>query len=145
MEAWFIRTSMVARFTFFWHVFSTMSNKVPSFIYIFALMNTENARAQMRKGVLELCVLRVLGRGEAYASGISEALKQADLLVVEGTLYPLLTRMKNSGWLDYRWEESKSGPPRKYYQLTEEGRNLLEALNQEWTGFVDAVNSLKNS
>jgi PadR family transcriptional regulator PadR len=122
-----------------------MSNKVPSFIYIFALMNTENARAQMRKGVLELCALRVLGRGEAYASGISEALKQADLLVVEGTLYPLLTRMKNSGWLDYRWEESKSGPPRKYYQLTEEGRNLLEALNQEWTGFVDAVNSLKNS
>jgi PadR family transcriptional regulator PadR len=122
-----------------------MSNKVPSFIYIFALMNTENARAQMRKGVLELCALRVLGRGEAYASGISEALKQADLLVVEGTLYPLLTRMKNSGWLDYRWEESKSGPPRKYYPLTEEGRNLLEALNQEWTGFVDAVNSLKNS
>ncbi|MEY3101921.1 MAG: hypothetical protein RL558_198 [Bacteroidota bacterium] len=122
-----------------------MSNKVPSFMYIFALMNTENARAQMRKGVLELCALRVLGRGEAYASGISEALKQADLLVVEGTLYPLLTRMKNSGWLDYRWEESKSGPPRKYYQLTEEGRNLLEALNQEWTGFVDAVNSLKNS
>ena len=145
MEAWFIRTSMVARFTFFWDVFSTMSSKVPSFIYIFALMNTENARAQMRKGVLELCALRVLGRGEAYASGISEALKQADLLVVEGTLYPLLTRMKNSGWLDYRWEESKSGPPRKYYQLTEEGRNLLEALNQEWTGFVDAVNSLKNS
>ena len=122
-----------------------MSNKVPSFMYIFALMNTENARAQMRKGVLELCALRVLGRGEAYASGISEALKQADLLVVEGTLYPLLTRMKNAGLLEYRWEESKSGPPRKYYQLTEEGRNLLEALNQEWTGFVDAVNSLKNS
>jgi PadR family transcriptional regulator PadR len=122
-----------------------MSNKVPSFIYIFALMNTENARAQMRKGVLELCALRVLGRGEAYASGISEALKQADLLVVEGTLYPLLTRMKNSGWLDYRWEESKSGPPRKYYQLTEKGRILLEALNSEWTAFVDAVNSLKNS
>ena len=114
-------------------------------MYIFALMNTENARAQMRKGVLELCALRVLGRGEAYASGISEALKQADLLVVEGTLYPLLTRMKNAGWLEYRWEESKSGPPRKYYQLTEKGRNLLEALNQEWTGFVDAVNSLKNS
>ncbi|MEY4887180.1 MAG: hypothetical protein RL767_651 [Bacteroidota bacterium] len=128
-----------------WHTFSTMSNKVLSFSYIFALMNTENARAQMRKGVLELCALRVLGRGEAYASGISEALKQADLLVVEGTLYPLLTRMKNSGWLDYRWEESKSGPPRKYYQLTEKGRILLEALNSEWTAFVDAVNSLKNS
>ena len=122
-----------------------MRNKVPSFIYIFELMNTENARAQMRKGVLELCALRVLGRGEAYASGISEALKQADLLVVEGTLYPLLTRMKNAGWLDYRWEESKSGPPRKYYQLTEKGRILLEALNSEWTAFVDAVNSLKNS
>lgn len=122
-----------------------MHSKVPSGARIFAPMNTENVRVQIRKGALELCVLRILGRKEAYASGISEALKQADLLVVEGTLYPLLTRMKNAGCLEYRWEESKSGPPRKYYQLTEEGRNLLEALNQEWTGFVDAVNSLKNS
>jgi PadR family transcriptional regulator PadR len=65
--------------------------------------------------------------------------------VVEGTLYPLLTRMKNAGWLDYRWEESKSGPPRKYYQLTESGLILLDAMNSEWTSFVDAVNSLKNS
>lgn len=110
--------------------------------YIFAFMNTENARAQMRKGVLELCVLRVVRRGEAYTSDLSEALKQADLLVVEGTLYPLLTRLKNAGWLEYRWEESKSGPPRKYYKLTENGERLLEALDQEWNQFVNAVNSL---
>ena len=118
---------------------------VPNLNYIFVNMNTENARAQMRKGVLELCVLRVVRKGEAYTSDLSAALKQADLLVVEGTLYPLLTRLKNAGWLEYRWEESKSGPPRKYYQLTETGRILLEALNSEWTAFIDAVNSLKNS
>ncbi|MFM7032675.1 MAG: PadR family transcriptional regulator, partial [Bacteroidota bacterium] len=76
-------------------------------------MNRENVRAQMRKGVLELCILRVLGQVEAYASDLLDNLRKADMLVVEGTLYPLLTRMKNAGWLDYRWEESKSGPPRK--------------------------------
>jgi PadR family transcriptional regulator PadR len=107
-------------------------------------MNTENARAQMRKGVLDLCVLRVVGQGEAYASDISEALRKVDLLVVEGTLYPLLTRMKNAGWLTYRWEESPAGPPRKYYQLTAEGRQLLAAMDAEWTAFVAAVNTLKN-
>jgi len=106
-------------------------------------MNTENARAQMRKGVLDLCVLRVIGRGEAYASDISEALRKADLLVVEGTLYPLLTRMKNAGWLTYRWEESPAGPPRKYYQLTPIGRQLLDAMDAEWSAFVEAVNALK--
>ena len=115
---------------------------VPNINYIFVNMNTENARAQMRKGVLELCVLRVVRKGEAYTSDLSEALKQADLLVVEGTLYPLLTRLKNAGWLDYRWEESKSGPPRKYYKLTENGERLLAALDQEWNAFVNAVNSL---
>lgn len=106
-------------------------------------MNTENARAQMRKGVLDLCVLRIIGCGEAYASDISEALRKADLLVVEGTLYPLLTRMKNAGWLTYRWEESPTGPPRKYYQLTPIGRQLLDAMNAEWSAFVEAVNALK--
>ncbi len=110
--------------------------------HIFVIMNTENARAQMRKGVLELCVLRVVRKGEAYASDLSVALKQADLLVVEGTLYPLLTRLKNAGWLEYRWEESKSGPPRKYYKLTLIGERLLETLDQEWHQFVHAVNSL---
>jgi PadR family transcriptional regulator PadR len=105
-------------------------------------MATENVRAQMRKGVLELCVLRVLGRGEAYTSDIHDTLSAADMLVVEGTLYPLLTRMKNAGWLTYRWEESPSGPPRKYYALSAEGEALLARLNGEWAAFVAAVNSL---
>ncbi len=117
---------------------------VPCLGHIFALMKTDNARAQMRKGALELCVLRVVKRGEAYASDISKALKAADLLVVEGTLYPLLARLKNAGWLAYRWEESSSGPPRKYYKLTDNGSQLLDSLNGEWDQFVNAVNSLKN-
>lgn len=105
-------------------------------------MNRENVRAQMRKGVLELCILRVLGRVEAYASDLLDELRKADMLVVEGTLYPLLTRMKNAGWLDYRWEESKSGPPRKYYRLTELGQEILSDLNREWLAFTEAVASL---
>ena len=105
-------------------------------------MKVENARAQMRKGALEMCVLRVLSRGEAYASDLLEVLKEADLIVVEGTLYALLTRMKNAGLLKYRWEESKAGPPRKYYELTSEGRHFLAALDAEWTRFVNAVNAL---
>ena len=95
-------------------------------------MNMENVRAQMRKGVLELCILRVLGRGEAYASDLLSDLRNADMLVVEGTLYPLLTRMKNAGWLDYRWEESKSGPPRKYYRLTQAGESRLSSFDGYW-------------
>ncbi|MBM3931085.1 MAG: PadR family transcriptional regulator [Sphingomonadales bacterium] len=105
-------------------------------------MNRENVRAQMRKGVLELCILRVLGQAEAYASDLLSNLRKADMLVVEGTLYPLLTRMKNAGWLDYRWEESKSGPPRKYYRLTELGQEILSDLDQEWLAFTEAVASL---
>ncbi|NBW33210.1 MAG: PadR family transcriptional regulator [Cytophagia bacterium] len=107
-------------------------------------MNMENVRAQMRKGVLELCILRVLGRQEAYASDLLNDLRKADMLVVEGTLYPLLTRMKNAGWLDYRWEESKSGPPRKYYRLTDQGQGILMDLNREWIAFTDAVASLSH-
>jgi len=105
-------------------------------------MQNENAQVQMRKGVLELCILRILSHGEAYTSDLSDRLKRADLLVVEGTLYPLLTRMKNAGWLVYRWEESKNGPPRKYYALTESGIQQLELLDREWESFVGAVQSL---
>ena len=108
-------------------------------------MNTENARVQMRKGVLELCVLRVVQKGEAYTSDLSQALKKADILVVEGTLYPLLTRLKNAGWLEYRWEESKAGPQRKYYTLTSSGEELLATLDKEWNQFVNAVNALSQS
>lgn len=105
-------------------------------------MQNENAQVQMRKGVLELCILRILSHGEAYTSDLSDRLKQAELLVVEGTLYPLLTRMKNAGWLVYRWAESKNGPPRKYYALTKEGVQQLELLDREWESFVEAVQSL---
>jgi PadR family transcriptional regulator PadR len=105
-------------------------------------MNEENFRSQMKKGILELCVLKIVQFQECYASNISERLKKADLLVVEGTLYPLLTRMKNAGWIQYRWEESKSGPPRKYYQITDEGVSILEKLEKEWDSLTQSIQSL---
>ena len=103
-------------------------------------MNIENTKAQMRKGVLEFCILSVLNDKEAYTSEILDRLKNAKLLVVEGTVYPLLTRLKNDGLLHYRWEESLSGPPRKYYSLTEMGHTFLNELNGTWTELSDAVN-----
>ena len=102
-------------------------------------MNLENAKAQMRKGVLEYCILAILNRGDAYASDIISQLKEAKMIVVEGTLYPLLTRLKNSGYLSYRWEESTQGPPRKYYELTESGKNFLNDLHISWLELIDAV------
>lgn len=93
----------------------------------------------MRKGLLEYCILSIISKGEAYASDILETLKQADLLVVEGTLYPLLTRMKNEELLTYRWQESTGGPPRKYYSLTTEGIAILEQLHKEWYTLQNAV------
>ena len=103
-------------------------------------MNIENTKAQMRKGVLEFCILSVLVGKDAYTSEILETLKSAKLLVVEGTVYPLLTRLKNDGLLSYRWEESTSGPPRKYYGLTNEGKEFLNELSITWTELSDAVN-----
>jgi PadR family transcriptional regulator PadR len=103
-------------------------------------MNIENTKAQMRKGILEFCILSVINGKEAYTSEILDTLKNAKLLVVEGTVYPLLTRLKNDGLLSYRWEESTSGPPRKYYGLTDEGKNFLKELNTTWTELSDAVN-----
>jgi len=103
-------------------------------------MKIENTKAQMRKGVLEYCILSILKDGEAYTSDILETLKDAKMLVVEGTVYPLLTRLKNAGLLNYRWEESTSGPPRKYYGLTETGKLFLKELNTTWSELQDAVN-----
>ena len=102
-------------------------------------MKTENTKAQMRKGVLEYCILSVLKNGDAYTSEIICTLKDAKMIVVEGTIYPLLTRLKNAGLLSYRWEESISGPPRKYYVLTEEGSVFLSDLNSTWNELVNAV------
>lgn len=105
-------------------------------------LNVENSKTQMRRGVLELCVLSIIARGEMYPSDIIEEMKRSSLLVMEGTLYPLLTRLKNSGLLTYRWEESKSGPPRKYYALTAEGKQFKDDLQETWLDLVSAVESL---
>jgi PadR family transcriptional regulator PadR len=105
-------------------------------------MNPENTKAQMKKGVLEFCILSILSKQDYYASDIIKALKEAKMIVVEGTLYPLLTRQKNAGLLSYRWEESTQGPPRKYYTLTDDGKKYLLELESSWTELVDAVNSI---
>ncbi|PLW93489.1 MAG: PadR family transcriptional regulator [Marinilabiliales bacterium] len=105
-------------------------------------MKIEKTNAQMRKGVLELCVLSVISDQEVYTSDILSALKDAQLLVVEGTVYPLLTRLKNDGILKYRWEESTSGPPRKYYSLTEQGIETLNSLTENWKQLNKSVQQL---
>ncbi|HNX78338.1 MAG TPA: PadR family transcriptional regulator [Prolixibacteraceae bacterium] len=107
-------------------------------------MKIENTKAQMRKGVLEYCILLVLDGKPLYASDIIQELKSVKMIVVEGTLYPLLTRLKNDGLLTYRWEESTQGPPRKYYELTTEGREFLKAMNDSWMELVDTVAKIKN-
>lgn len=108
-------------------------------------MKVENTKAQMRKGILEYCILTILSNKEAYPSEIIEELKEAKLIVVEGTLYPLLTRLKNTGLLQYNWVESPSGPPRKYYALTEEGTQFLADLKDTWTELQRAVEQISNS
>src|ERR1700745_2780300 len=105
-------------------------------------INTETTQSQMSKGVLELCTLSVWASGEAYPTEIIEQLKGSKMMLVEGTLYPLLTRLKNANYLTYRWEESTSGPPRKYYKLTPEAEALLKELENTWDEMVDAVNKL---
>jgi PadR family transcriptional regulator, regulatory protein PadR len=107
-------------------------------------MNIENTKAQMRKGVLEFCILSILREKEGYTSEILNQLKEAQLVVVEGTVYPLLTRLKNDGLLNYRWEESTAGPPRKYYELTTEGMAFLEELSESWDNLAKAVDKITN-
>ena len=106
-------------------------------------MKLENIKAQMRKGVLEYCILSALSQGDLYASDIIKKLKESRLIVVEGTLYPLLTRQKNAGLLSYRWEESTQGPPRKYYKLAEAGVLFLKELDTAWHELVEAVDKIK--
>jgi len=107
-------------------------------------MKIENTKAQMRKGVLEYCILLVLDGKPLYASDIIDELKNSKMIIVEGTLYPLLTRLKNDGLLAYRWEESTQGPPRKYYELTDEGKEFLRELGNSWNELVDAVTAIKS-
>lgn len=108
-------------------------------------MDINNATAQMRKGVLEFCILSILSRNDAYASDLIQELKSVDLIIVEGTLYPLLTRQKNAGLLSYRWEESVKGPPRKYYMLTQEGRDFLKELDMSWEKLTESVNEIRKA
>jgi len=107
------------------------------------IMDLENIKAQMRKGILEYCILSVLSRNSCYASDIIKELKEARVIVVEGTLYPLLTRQKNAGLLSYRWEESQQGPPRKYYELTPEGQKYLADLDKSWEEIVESVSLIR--
>ena len=102
-------------------------------------MNTDNIKAQMRKGVLEYCILSILDKNDAYASSLIAELKEARMIVVEGTLYPLLTRQKNQELLTYRWEESSQGPPRKYYAITDKGRALLKEMDAAWQEVVETL------
>lgn len=111
-------------------------------MYYICSMDIEKNNAQMRKGVIELCILSIVSKEDAYASDIIEKLKEAKLIVVEGTLYPLLTRLKNEGMLSYRWEESTQGPPRKYYRITESGQKALDGMVRDWTDLVGSVESL---
>lgn len=102
-------------------------------------MNIENTQSQMRKGVLEFCILSIIRKGEAYPSDILEEMKKADLHILEGTLYPLLTRLKNAEFLTYRWEESTGGPPRKYFSLTDKGAVFYKELETTWLELANAV------
>ena len=107
-------------------------------------MNLENTQVQMRKGILEYCILHIIARGEVYASDMLDELTAAKMIVVEGTLYPLLTRLKNAGLVEYKWVESKSGPPRKYYKLTETGTDFLKGLTDTWDELIHSTEMITN-
>ena len=107
-------------------------------------MKDENVKVQMRKGIMDYCVLAILASGDSYAPAIIAELKRAEMIVVEGTLYPILTRMKNAGYLTYRWEESPQGPPRKYSTLTDAGREYLASLDEAWETLVEQINAIRH-
>lgn len=110
-------------------------------------MNVENTQVQMRKGILEFCILHIISRGEIYSSDIIKELKEARIIVVEGTLYPLLNRLRKAELLGYAWKESSAGPPQKHYRLTARGEDFLEKLNETWVELVESTNQIitKNS
>ncbi|MDN5201102.1 PadR family transcriptional regulator [Fulvivirgaceae bacterium BMA10] len=105
-------------------------------------MNVENTQVQMRKGILEFCILHIISRGEVYASDMLEELTSAKIIVVEGTLYPLLTRLRKAGLLEYKWVESSAGPPRKYYKLTKDGKAFLDKLEETWDELQASTNQI---
>ena len=106
-------------------------------------IDIDNAKAQMRKGILEYCILSILSREDSYAPKIIAELKEAEMIVVEGTLYPILTRLKNQGILTFRWEESPQGPPRKYYSLTPDGKEALQQLDESWDTLIGQIGNIR--
>lgn len=108
-------------------------------------MDIQNTQSQMRKGVLEFCILSIIRQGEVYPSDIVDQMKTANLNILEGTLYPLLTRLKNAGYLTYRWVESNSGPPRKYFSMTDKGLTFYHELEATWNELAEAVKALTAS
>ncbi len=106
-------------------------------------INVDNIKTQMRKGILEYCILSILSRGDSYAPRIIATLKESEMIVVEGTLYPILTRQKNQGLLSYRWEESPQGPPRKFYTITDKGREALAQLDRSWEEIVAQIRTIR--
>lgn len=119
--------------------------KTYSFVLQTNKMNIDNTQSQMRKGTLEFCILSIIKRGEAYPGNIVEEMRAAGLTILEGTLYPLLTRLKNAELLNYRWVESPSGPPRKYFSLTEKGEQFYAELEKTWNELAEAVNKVINT
>ncbi|SHN02328.1 PadR family transcriptional regulator, regulatory protein PadR [Cyclobacterium lianum] len=107
-------------------------------------MKASNTQTQMRKGILEFCILHIIARGEVYATDMIDELKNAQLIIVEGTLYPLLNRLKTSGLASYKWVESETGPPRKYYSITPEGNEFLKQLDKTWSDLDNSVNQILN-
>lgn len=103
------------------------------------IMNVANTQIQMRKGLLEFCVLHIISRGEVYTSDLIDELTQVQMIVVEGTLYPLLNRLKSASLVEYRWVESEAGLPRKYYSITEEGKTFLTNLSETWNSLVNST------
>ena len=108
-------------------------------------MKIENTKSQMKKGILEFCILTIIKRKEVYPSEVIEELKKSELIVVEGTIYPLLTRLKNAEILTYRWQESTSGPPRKYYSITKQGEKFLKELEETWNNIAESVTKITKS
>ncbi|MDA9595818.1 PadR family transcriptional regulator [Flavobacteriaceae bacterium] len=105
-------------------------------------MSTNNFNTQIRKGLIEFCVLQIISRGKVYTTDIIEELHKSKIIVVEGTLYPLLNRLKSSNYVEYLWQETSQGPPRKYYTLTKEGSDHLKDLNVSWVELDKAVNKI---
>src|SRR5262245_37349418 len=109
-------------------------------------LRLDNVQSQMRKGVLEYCILLGIARGQqVYVSVLLAALKASDIIVVEGTIYPLLSRLTRAEYLKYTWFESSAGPPRKYYSLTAHGREALKQMTEQWVAFTTSINELREA